>query len=53
MLKLTPAYIAHGASAALPSTHACLMATLAFIFLCRPTVRPFTIVLLALAAATS
>jgi undecaprenyl-diphosphatase len=52
VLDLTPAYIAHGASAAMPSTHACVMATVAFVLLCKPTLRPVGAVLLALAAAT-
>lgn len=52
VLDLTPAYIAHGASAAMPSTHACVMATVAFVLLCKPTLRPVGAVLLALAVAT-
>jgi membrane-associated phospholipid phosphatase len=52
VLDLTPAYIAHGASAALPSTHACVMATVAFVLLYKTTLRTVGAVLLALAAAT-
>jgi undecaprenyl-diphosphatase len=51
-LGLTPAYIWHGASAAMPSTHACVMATVAFLFLRNAALRDAGAVLLALAALT-
>ena len=51
-LGLTPVYIWHGASAALPSTHACVMATVALTFLRHAALRDTGCVLLALAVTT-
>ena len=39
MLGLSPAHIEHGARAALPSTHATVMFTMAFMFMLRPALR--------------
>lgn len=49
---LVPAYIPHGASASLPSTHASVMFMVAFAFLARPVLRAPGIALFAVAAAT-
>ena len=51
-LGLTPAHIPHGASAALPSSHASVMATVALTFLRNPALRDIGIVLLVLAVLT-
>lgn len=52
VLGLTPVYIWHSASAAMPSTHACVMATVAFLFLRHAALLDFGGVLLALALLT-
>ena len=51
-LGLVPAHIPHGASAALPSSHASVMATVALTFLRNAALRDIGIVLMALALLT-
>jgi membrane-associated phospholipid phosphatase len=52
IMGLVPAYISHGASAALPSTHASVMFMVAFAFLARPALRTAGVALFVVAAAT-
>jgi len=52
IMGLVPAYISHGASAALPSTHASVMFMVAFAFLARPALRAAGVALFVVAAAT-
>jgi len=52
ILGLVPAYIPHGASGAMPSTHASAMFMVAFAFLARPALRGPGAALFVLAAAT-
>lgn len=52
MLGLSPPYIEHGARGALPSTHASVMFTMAFMFLLRPLLRPTGWLLAGVALAT-
>ena len=49
---LVPSYIAHGASAALPSTHATVMFFVGFAFMLRTALRSIGMVVLILAALT-
>ena len=49
---LVPAYIVHGPSAALPSTHATVMFFIGFAFMLRATLRPVGAVVLVVAALT-
>lgn len=49
---LVPAYIVHGPSAALPSTHATVMFFIGFAFMLRAALRPVGAVVLVLAALT-
>lgn len=49
---LVPAYIVHGPSAALPSTHATVMFFIGFAFILRAALRPVGAVVLVLAALT-
>ncbi|APW36167.1 hypothetical protein RD110_02195 [Rhodoferax koreense] len=53
MLGLSPDHIEHGARGALPSTHATVMFTMAFMFLQRPLLRPTGWLLFGVALATS
>lgn len=52
VVGLVPAYIAHSASAALPSTHATVMFFIGFAFMLRARLRPVGWVVLMLAALT-
>ncbi|MDB5846653.1 MAG: hypothetical protein JWP29_405 [Rhodoferax sp.] len=52
MVNLSPSYIEHGARGALPSTHATVMFTMAFLFMLRPLLRRPGWLLLAVAAIT-
>jgi membrane-associated phospholipid phosphatase len=53
MLGLSPAHIEHGARAALPSTHATVMFTMAFMFMLRPALRGAGWLLCGVALATA
>src|SRR4030095_15936388 len=50
VMGLSPLHIEHGVRGAMPSAHATVMFTVAFMFLLRPSLRGASIVLLALAA---
>lgn len=52
VVGLVPSYVAHSASAALPSTHATVMFFVGFAFMLRARLRPVGWVVLALAALT-
>lgn len=53
MLGLSPEYVAHGARAGLPSTHATVMFTVAFALTADPRLRTVGLVVLAIAVATA
>ncbi|MGJ7497523.1 phosphatase PAP2 family protein [Variovorax sp. RT4R15] len=51
-LGLSPAYISHADSAALPSAHAAVMSVVALTFMLRSGLRDWSVAMIALAAAT-
>lgn len=53
MLGLSPEYLAHGARAGLPSTHATVMFTVAFMLIADPRLRAVGLAVLAIAVATA